>query len=66
MVNPLVSKLIGLGGISNIVGGVKGGTVEGVVGCVFSITSLIFIFGLDYSEVFIFPTLAVTFPDVVL
>lgn len=42
-----------------------GGGLSGVVGCVMAITSLVFIFGLDYSEVFIFPTLAVEFPEVV-
>ncbi len=43
----------------------KGGGASGAVGCILAVTSLIFIFGLDYSEVFIFPTLAVTFPEVV-
>ena len=41
------------------------GGVSGVVGCVLAVTSLVFIFGLDYSEVFIFPTLAVEFSEVV-
>jgi hypothetical protein len=43
----------------------NGGTKRGVIGAVLAIISLIFIFGLDYSEVFIFPTLAVTFPEVI-
>ena len=30
-----------------------------------AMVSLLFVFGLDYSEVFIFPTLAVEFPEVV-
>ena len=30
-----------------------------------AVTSLVFVFGLDYAEVFIFPTLAVEFPEVV-
>ena len=115
MENPLNQKLVRLGGIGNIVGGVcvslayllhpssappqtvasalwivvhvsfmisllggvfalfaflcsylqRGGTARGVVGFVLAVTSLIFIFGLDYAEVFIFPTLATTFPEVV-
>lgn len=43
----------------------RSGTIVGVIGCFIAIISLVFIFGLDYSEVFIFPTLAVEFPDVV-
>jgi hypothetical protein len=42
-----------------------GGGLSGTVGCAMAITSLVFIFGLDYSEVFIFPTLATEFPEVV-
>ena len=42
-----------------------GGRWPGIVAFVFAATSLIFVFGLDYSEVFIFPTLAVEFPEVV-
>jgi hypothetical protein len=42
-----------------------GGGWPGVTGFAMSVTSLIFVFGLDYSEVFIFPTLAVEFPEVV-
>lgn len=44
----------------------NGGTGRGVIGFAFAITSLIFVFGLDYSEVFIFPVLAVEFPEVVI
>ena len=43
-----------------------GGRLLGVIAAFLAITSLIFIFGLDYSEVFIFPTLAITFPEVVI
>jgi len=42
-----------------------GGTMSGVIGFALAVTSLVFVFGLDYSEVFIFPTLAVEFPEVV-
>lgn len=42
-----------------------GGTMSGFVGFALALVSLVFVFGLDYSEVFIFPTLAVEFPDVV-
>lgn len=42
-----------------------GGGVAGLVGFVLAVTSLVLVFGLDYAEVFIFPTLAVEFPDVV-
>ena len=114
--NALTPKLIGAGGIANVVGGIcvaaayvlhppeakpeivasglwavvhilfmisllggvfalfaflcsyvrNGGTILGVVGCCMAILSLIMIFGLDYAEVFIFPTLAVDFPEVIL
>ena len=113
--NPLIPRLIGWGGVANLIGGVlvamayllhppeappdtvssnlwlivhagfmvslvagifaliaflgqylrAGGGLSGTIGCVMAITSLVFIFGLDYSEVFIFPTLAVEFPEVV-
>ena len=113
--NPLIRKLIGAGGLANVVGGVcvavayglhppaatpevvasglwaavhllfmvsllggvfalfaflcaylrNGGTLAGVAGCCMAISSLILIFGLDYAEVFIFPVLAVEFPEVV-
>ncbi len=43
----------------------NGGGYFGFAGFAFAIVSLIFVFGLDYAEVFIFPTLAVTFPEVV-
>ncbi len=43
----------------------KGGGVSGVVGAALAIISLVFVFGLDYSEVFIFPVLAVEFSEVV-
>ena len=43
----------------------NGGGIVGVVACFMAVLSLIFIFGLDYAEVFIFPTLAVEFPEVV-
>ena len=42
-----------------------GGRVLGVLGWASSVVSLIFVFGLDYAEVFIFPTLATEFPEVV-
>ncbi len=42
-----------------------GGDVRGLVGFACAVTSLVFVFGLDYAEVFIFPTLAVEFPEVV-
>ena len=114
--NPLTRKLIGAGGLANVIGGFcvaaayvlhppqaqpevvasglwavvhvlfmisllggvfalfaflcsyirNGGAIAGVVGCCMAILSLILIFGLDYAEVFIFPTLAVDFPEVVL
>ncbi|MFZ9037362.1 MAG: hypothetical protein ACO3DT_04775 [Gammaproteobacteria bacterium] len=44
----------------------NGGTMLGVVGCCMATLSLILIFGLDYAEVFIFPVLATTFPEVIL
>lgn len=43
----------------------RGGGLAGFVGFVLALVSLVFVFGLDYSEVFIFPTLAVEFPQVV-
>ncbi|NNG06025.1 MAG: hypothetical protein HKM95_18235 [Inquilinus sp.] len=42
-----------------------GGGVAGFVGFAMALVSLVFVFGLDYAEVFIFPTLAVEFPAVV-
>lgn len=42
-----------------------GGGMSGVTGFAMGLISLIFIFGLDYSEVFIFPTMAVEFPPVI-
>lgn len=42
-----------------------GGGLSGFAGFAMALTSLIFVFGLDYSEVFIFPTLATEFPEVV-
>lgn len=42
-----------------------GGKLSGFFGFALSVISLVFVFGLDYSEVFIFPTLAVEFPEVV-
>ena len=44
----------------------KGGGLTGVLACTMAVISLISIFGLDYAEVFIFPTLAIEFPEVVL
>lgn len=41
------------------------GGILGFVGFALSLVSLVFVFGLDYAEVFIFPTLAVEFPTVV-
>jgi len=43
-----------------------GGGMAGFVGFAMAVVSLIFVFGLDYSEVFIFPTLADEFPEVVI
>lgn len=43
----------------------SGGGVTGLIGCIIAIVSLVFVFGLDYAEVFIFPTLAIEFPSVV-
>ncbi|MCH9729297.1 MAG: hypothetical protein K0U84_06405 [Actinomycetia bacterium] len=42
-----------------------GGGYAGFTGFALALLSMIFIFGLDYSEVFIFPTLAVEYPQVV-
>ncbi len=39
--------------------------MSGFMGFLMAVTSLVFVFGLDYAEVFIFPTLAVEFPEVV-
>ena len=43
----------------------SGGGAPGVVGFILAVISLVFVFGLDYAEVFIFPTLAVEFPAVI-
>ena len=43
-----------------------GGGYSGFVGFSLGVISLIFVFGLDYAEVFIFPTLAITHPEVVI
>jgi len=43
----------------------NGGGMFGFAGFVLAVVSLIFVFGLDYAEVFIFPTMAVEFPIVV-
>lgn len=42
-----------------------GGGMTGFAGFAMALVSLVFVFGLDYAEVFIFPTLAVEFPAVV-
>ncbi len=42
-----------------------GGGMLGAAGFVAAVVSLIFVFGLDYAEVFIFPTMAVEYPEVV-
>ncbi len=42
-----------------------GGGMSGFIGFAMAVVSLVFVFGLDYSEVFIFPTMAVEFPEVV-
>lgn len=42
-----------------------GGGMPGFIGFAMALVSLVFVFGLDYAEVFIFPTLAVEFPEVV-
>ena len=44
----------------------RGGGMAGFVGFALAIISLIFVAGLDYSEIFIFPTLATEYPEVVL
>lgn len=44
----------------------SGGGLAGFIGFVMAVVSLVFVFGLDYAEVFIFPTLAVEFPEVVI
>lgn len=43
----------------------KGGGISGFVGFALAIVSLVLVAGLDYSEIFIFPTLALEFPEVV-
>ena len=43
----------------------SGGGIAGFIGFAMAVISLVFVFGLDYAEVFIFPTLAVEFPGVV-
>lgn len=43
----------------------KGGRMLGFVGASLIIVALTMVFGLDYAEVFIFPTLAIEFPDVI-
>ena len=42
-----------------------GGGMSGFIGFAMALVSLVFVFGLDYSEVFIFPTMAVEFPEVI-
>lgn len=42
-----------------------GGRVAGALWLILAVTSLVLIAGLDYAEVFIFPVLAVEFPEVV-
>ena len=42
-----------------------GGGISGFAGFAMAVISLVFVFGLDYSEVFIFPTMAVEFPAVI-
>ena len=42
-----------------------GGPARGAIWCTLAITALIMIAGLDYAEIFIFPVLAVEFPEVV-
>lgn len=41
------------------------GGATGFAGFAMAVISLVFVFGLDYAEVFIFPTLAIEFPEVV-
>lgn len=43
----------------------SGGRYVGLAGFVMAVTSLLFVFGSDHAEVFIFPTMAVEFPAVV-
>lgn len=42
-----------------------GGGLAGFIGFAMAVISLVFVFGLDYAEVFIFPTLAQEFPEVI-
>lgn len=42
-----------------------GGGMAGFAGFAMALVSLVFVFGLDYAEVFIFPTLASEFPEAV-
>ena len=44
----------------------RGDGLTGVLACTLAVISLISILGFDYAEVFIFPTLAVEFPEVIL
>jgi len=41
------------------------GNLVGFIGFALAVVSLVFVFGLDYAEIFIFPTMAVEFPLVV-
>jgi hypothetical protein len=43
----------------------KDGRMSGFVGFALALVSLVLVAGLDYSEIFIFPTLAVEYPEVV-
>ena len=63
----MLSLLFGIFGMMGLFAhSLKGqNTWLGLVGFLASIVSLTFVFGLDYAEVFIFPLLAVEFPDVV-
>lgn len=63
----LLTGIFGLVELHRAFVGATGGSggSAGTVGFVMAVTSLVFIFGLDYAEVFIFPTLAVEFPAVV-
>ena len=63
----LVSLLGGIFGLFALLAAYleKGGGLLGFAGCAMAVVSLVLIAGLDYSEVFIFPTLAKEFPAVV-
>lgn len=64
----MLSLLAGVFGLMALLAGYfrRGGGVSGLVGFVMGVVSLVFVFGLDYAEVFIFPILAMEFPEVII